>query len=575
MEKVIFLFLRRMRAPLLMLIVSYAISVTGLVLIPGQDSDGNVWYYDFFHAFYFISFVGPTIGFGEVPYDLMPAQRMWMNFALYITVISWLYAIGKIFALLQDPAFTRAITEARFIRAVRAIREPFYIVCGYGETGSLLVRSLVARQIQCVVIEQNQEHISSLHLEELVLDVPSFCGDASETQHLREAGLRLERCSGVMAMTDSDDANVKIAVTCKLLRPELKVICRAATRAAADNMESFDTDVIINPFESFAEHMGMAVRAPSIHLLHRWLVTLPGRELDASLNPPKGKWVVCGYGRFGEAMARYLRAEGIDTTVIESDASRIESMAAQVPERLVLGSGTDPEPLHEAGIESAAGIVAGTDNDANNLSAVMTAKQINPAIFRVARQNQRADTAIFNAANLELVMEPSRVIAWQVLAITTVKYLDDFLAESRRQEESWARQLLDQLSQMTHGKTPQTWLDRICREDTPAAMDLHARNLTLHIRDLRVNPMDRTHMLPLLPLMLVRHGEKHLLPDDDTCVEPGDRILWTGRQGMRERVAWLLHNPDQLEYAMDGQERPLGAIGRWWLQRRQHRRHQL
>ncbi len=569
MEKVIFLFLRRMRAPLLMLIVSYAISIAGLVLIPGQDDTGQLWHYDFFHAFYFISFVGPTIGFGEIPYELTPAQRMWVNLAVYLTVISWLYAIGKIFALVQDPSFSRAMTEARFIRAVKAIREPFYIVCGYGETGSLLVRSLVARQIQCVVIEREQENISNLQLEELSMDVPSFCGDASQTHHLKEAGLRRSNCRGVLAMTDSDDINVKIAVTSKLLRPELQVICRAATREAADNMESFNTDVIINPFESFAEHMGMAVRTPSIHLLHRWLVTLPGRQLDASLNPPKGHWVICGYGRFGQAMARYLRAEGIDITVIESDASRIESLEGQVPERLVLGSGTDPEPLHEAGIEAAVGVVAGTDDDANNLSVVMTAKHINPGIFRVARQNRRSDSEIFAAANLELVMEPSRVIAWQVLALITVKYLSNFLAEARRQDEAWARDLLDQLREMTSNQTPQTWLIRFCREETPAAMDLHNDGKPLRIRDLRVNPLDRTQMRPLLPLMQVRHGENTLLPSDDALIEPGDRILWVGRQGMRERIAWLLHNPDQLEYAMDGEERPLGAIGRWWLKRRQ------
>ncbi|MGB1558791.1 MAG: potassium transporter TrkA, partial [Oceanococcaceae bacterium] len=71
MEKVLFLFMRRMRRPLIFLICSYAIAVGGLVLIPGQDADGEVWHYDFFHAFYFISFVGPTIGFGEIPYELL------------------------------------------------------------------------------------------------------------------------------------------------------------------------------------------------------------------------------------------------------------------------------------------------------------------------------------------------------------------------------------------------------------------------------------------------------------------------------------------------------------------------
>ena len=96
---------------------------------------------------------------------------------------------------------------------------------------------------------------------------------------------------------------------------------------------------------------------------------------------------------------------------------------------------------------------------------------------------------------------------------------------------------------------------------------LHESGKRLRIRDIRVNPVDRTTLLPFRPLMLIHNDETHLLPDDDVSIVPGDRILWTGKQGMRERVAWLLHNPDQLEYAMDGHERPVGIIGRWWLAR--------
>ncbi len=568
MEKVIFLFLWRMRVPLLMLIVSYAISITGLVLIPGVDDQGNPWHYDFFHAFYFISYVGPTIGFGEIPYPLVPAQRMWVTFTVYLTVISWLFAIGKIFALVQDPAFSRAMTEARFIRAVRSIQDPYYIVCGYGETGKLLVRALVQRNIQCVVIERDQENISDLQLEELPIDVPSFCGDASETRHLREAGLERSNCVGVMALTDSDDINVKIAVTSKLLCPRLTVICRAASREAADNMESFSTDHIINPFENFAEHMGMAVRTPSIHLLHRWLIAKPGRPLDARLNPPKGRWVICGFGRFGQAMARYLSAEGIEVSIIESDAGRLEDPACSRTERVVIGSGTDPEPLHEAGVEQAAGIVAGTDNDANNLSVIMTARMMNPNIYKVARQNRRADTRIFEAAKLDLRMEPSRVIVWRILELVTVPLLADFLSQARRQDDAWARALLDRIRGMTQDLTPEIFCTPMDDTDAPAVSQLDRGGVKVHMRDLVVSPLDRDERLPAQALLIRRGEEWLLLPRDEERIHPGDAVLWAARNGFKDRLAWLLHNPDHLEFLIDGQERPTGAVGRWFAARR-------
>lgn len=577
MERVIFLFLRRMRAPLLTLIFSYTVSITGLVLIPGVDAQGQVWHYDFFHAFYFVSFMGTTIGFGEVPYEMVPAQRMWVAFSIYLTVISWLFALGKIFALVQDQAFARAITEARFIRAVRKITEPFYIVCGYGETGSLVVRALVNRGIRCVVIDDDPDHIANLQLEELSLDVPCFCGDASSAQHLKEAGLNRVRgsgralnpgyCAGVLAMTGSDEANVKIAVISKLLQPGLTVVCRAASRAAANNMDSFDTDVIINPFESFAAHTGMAIRTPHTYLLHRWLVALPNRDLDPPLRPPRGMWVICGYGRFGQAMARYLSAEGIEVRVIEVDKTRVQETGSARPDLVVVGSGTDPEPLHEAGVESAVGIVAGTESDANNLSVILTAREINPGIFQVARQNQSEDKEIFASAGLDLVMEPSRVIAWQVLSRITVPMLESFLALARREDDEWARELLLSIRTMTGELTPQTWMQQCDEAHAPAITQLRAKGYEVCLRDLLSDPLSRSQRLPAMVLLHQRGDESILMPPEAQSVEPGDRLLWTSRLGFRERLMWLLHNQDQLAFVIDGRERPTGYVGRWFARR--------
>ena len=140
-----------MRAPLIVLISAYSISILGLVFIPGVDDAGNPWYFDFFHAFYFVSFMGSTIGFGEIPYEFTAGQRLWVSLCIFFTVIAWIYAIGRILSLMQDPAFTRATTEARFIMAVRNISQPFTIVCGYGEAGNLLVRAMAQRNLQAVV----------------------------------------------------------------------------------------------------------------------------------------------------------------------------------------------------------------------------------------------------------------------------------------------------------------------------------------------------------------------------------------------------------------------------------------
>ena len=104
MPNLIYLLLRRLRSPLITLILVYAVSMLGYVLIPGEDGNHDPYQMTFFDAFYFVSFMGTTIGFGEIPYEFTQPQRYWTLVCLYATVISWLYGIGSMLAIFQDPA---------------------------------------------------------------------------------------------------------------------------------------------------------------------------------------------------------------------------------------------------------------------------------------------------------------------------------------------------------------------------------------------------------------------------------------------------------------------------------------
>ena len=161
MQNVFTLVFRRLRLPLAALILVYAVSVFGLTLIPGMDDQGNPWKMSFFHAFYFVSFMGSTIGFGEVPYPFTDAQRLWTTVTIYASVTAWLYAIGSMLSLVQSNAFSRAIGEQRFTRRIKGLKEPFYIICGFGDTGQSLVQTLHNNKQHAVVIENDLERIDS------------------------------------------------------------------------------------------------------------------------------------------------------------------------------------------------------------------------------------------------------------------------------------------------------------------------------------------------------------------------------------------------------------------------------
>ncbi len=305
MYNIIFIFFRGMRLPLLSLVVVFSITALGLSLIPGEDPDGNVWYMSFFHAIYFVSYMSTTIGFGEVPYPFNDAQRLWVVLSIYSSVISWLYAIGTLLTLIQDKTFQQALRELSFSRKIRYLTEPFYIVCGYGETGCALVSVLTERNQNAVVIDIDSDVINLLKLQNLRQFVPGLHGDASRPIHLIEAGLEHPLCQGIIAVTDDNDVNLKIALTSKLLNPQLKVICRADSHEIEDNMSSFGTDYIIDPFDTFAIHLATAIQSPALNLLNMWLTGARYEALDHPIYPPqKGRWIICGYGRFGKTVYR-------------------------------------------------------------------------------------------------------------------------------------------------------------------------------------------------------------------------------------------------------------------------------
>lgn len=557
MNNIVFVLLRRLHSPLIALVIVYAISVLGFVLIPGVDDQGHPYRMDFFHAFYFVSFMGTTIGFGEIPYPFTEFQRMWALISIYATVIAWLYAIGYMLAALQDHAFRELLTCNAFRRNVKRIRDPFYLVCGYGDTGSMLIKALTEADKLAVVVEIDQDRINALVLEDMKHFVPGLCADASDPDNLITAGLKSPYCVGVVALTNDDIVNLKIAITSKLLNPSHLTIARAETYDAEANIASFGTDHIINPFDTFAGRLAMALHSPGMYLLHEWMASVPHEALTEPLFPPTGKWVLCGYGRFGKAVHERLRKENVEVTIIEAKPEITDA-----PTDVIIGRGTEADTLLQAGIEEAVGVVAGTDDDGNNLSILMTARELNPELFIVARQNFRHNDPIFQAANLDLIMQRGSIIGHKIFALIQSPMLDSFLKFARQEDNEWANELVSRISGITGTEAPVTWELAITEEQAPAMYTAARSRDRIQLWHLYRDPRNREEVIPCIALMCKRRDRSILLPDDDTKIFPGDRILFCGQARAQHMMEWLAGNSNVFNYIQTGEEHPSGYLWR-------------
>jgi hypothetical protein len=108
-------------------------------------------------------------------------------------------------------------------------------------------------------------------------------------------------------------------------------------------MRSFGTDTIIDPFDTFAAHLVMALHFPYLHLLADRLTGSMGEHRGSHREPPRGAWVLCGYGRFGKAVHKRLQYEGIPATIVEPHP---EAMGYET--HYVVGRGTEATTLRAA-----------------------------------------------------------------------------------------------------------------------------------------------------------------------------------------------------------------------------------
>jgi voltage-gated potassium channel len=569
-ENIIFLVLRRLRRPLIVLIVVYAIATFVLTLIPGVDPDGNPWKMSIFQAFYFVSFMGSTIGFGEIPYPFSDAQRYWVLVCIYTSVISWLYAIGSLLTLMQEAAFRQAVVSQQFSRSIRKLKSPFYIICGYGDTGRMLTKGLTDLGFTVVVLDKNDEDIKAIPLGNFNAPVFSLTADFTVPETLIRAGIKKRKyCKGIVALSPDDHTNLKVAVATKSLHKDLLTVARAEDANEIANLKSFDTDVIINSHEIFAERLTAAMQNPTGEAIARWLISqqqieleklsIPDDEEDGTAEegeegdiqqqpdssthtvPSSGKWIICGFGTFGKTLKEFMDSQQVETVVIADPETESE-----MPEEYIEGNGTEAITLEKAGIYEASGLVAGTKDDANNLSILLTSKNLNDKLFTVGRLNEQNNALLYNSAKPNMILRSRQLMSDAILTRITRPLVTRFLRELPKMSPKRTRKLYSRIALLTGGEQPVTWRVAINKKDAPAITDTISAGYHITLKEILRNPLTG-EMGRSCCLMIRRGGHLEIMPDEDIELLKNDEILLCGTNSESRFTKWQAYNIELLE----------------------------
>lgn len=530
--EVIFLIMRRMRVPLIVVITTFSFCTAGMMLMPGIDPEGNPHRLNIFDAFYQMTITLTTVGFTEAPYPFSYPQRMWMTMSIFLLVISWAYAIAVFFALVQSGPFQAAVDAQQFRRQVRRLVEPFVIVAGYGAAGRIVGADLDEHYRRFVVIDKREDRIQSVVTGELTFDVPAVQGDCATPAVLGMAGLGHRECEGVLALTNDDDANLAVVMTAALLRPDLPVLGRCAERRTKTRMEHFAPGAAISADDRFGDYLALSIHHPVNHQLLRWLMDNEEEQLQPARRDLAGRrWVVCAEGEFGEAVVGDLAAIGVATELADP--------------------ATDP---HVAG---SVGFVAGTANDTVNIALAEHVRHTNPDAYLVVRQETNDKKALLETLQIDSVYIATEVIAREVLARVLTPVFWSFVEHVLTQDEQWATDVRDLLEERCGRRTPEREVITLSSEQAPAIADWLRRGKTLPLRTLMRRPDDREVTLPVAALVLIRDGETTFMPAEDTALALGDQVLLVGKPSGLSQVGEIRHYPATVEYLATGRDVPL------------------
>lgn len=135
--------------------------------------------------------------------------------------------------------------------------------------------------------------------------------------------------------------------------------------------------------------------------------------------------LIVGAGEVGWYLAQRLRAEGIDITVVEVDASRADALGSELDVQVVNGTGSSPADLLAAGVKGADLLAAVTQSDEVNLIASALAKQhrVPSTIVRLQATELRgeAGTHLRELMGADVVIDPDADTAdeiWELLHAT-------------------------------------------------------------------------------------------------------------------------------------------------------------
>jgi Trk K+ transport system NAD-binding subunit len=228
--------------------------------------------------------------------------------------------------------------------------------------------------------------------------------------------------------------------------------------------------------------------------------------------------------------------------------------------------------MNDADIARASTLFAGADVDAVNLWVTTLARRVNPKIFVVIRQNHIQDRALIEAARADVTFIQSELMVHECLQLLKTPTLNRFLARLREADSKLATATMERVREESGEGSPNAWTFE-CDTMQPGMFAAFFQSVghLIRVSHLLADPTNPDKPMRASALMIERGDDVILLPEPQTQLKPGDRVLFVGTPMTRRLQRRYLDEPGTVLWVLSGEEPPRGYVFRWWERRMKSR----
>jgi len=194
-----------------------------------------------------------TVGFNS-PHSLDANGKALTIVLILVGVGTALYTMTVILELLLEGHMRDLVRRRNMDRRIERMSK-HVIVCGWGRVGREVAHFLANGGRDVVVIDRDPDRLGDIvHA--------SVCGDVTDDETLRRAGI--DRAATLVTALDTDADNLYVTVAGKSMRPDLQVIARARSESSEPKLVRAGADRVVNPQQLGGDRMASFVTQPHV-----------------------------------------------------------------------------------------------------------------------------------------------------------------------------------------------------------------------------------------------------------------------------------------------------------------------